>query len=155
MAGMFEFVDVGPDFGLPVVIVDRGFTTAGAASVELAANGGRGSLRRDLDEDAADFLDVFIFSNQVFVAEDVAKAEFTGFALGFRAGVKRAVLSAQLLGRIAGHPKRFFVDHQFRPRRNFAPKVLPTAPNRETRIPVTRVPCNLSALVETLTCSFS
>src|SRR5450432_552172 len=155
MAGVLKLVNVGPNLSLPIAVMDRGFATGGAASVKIAGKEMCGGLRRELDEDAADFLDVFIFSNQVFVAEDVAKAEFTGFALGFRAGVKRAVLSAQLLGRITGHPKRFFVDHQFRPRRNFAPKVIPTAPNRETRISVTRVPSNLSALAETLTCSFS
>ncbi len=57
-----------------------------------------GRLGLEFDEDAADFLDVFILSDHVLVAQDVAKAELAGFVLGLGAGVKRTVLGAQLLG---------------------------------------------------------
>jgi len=37
VAGVFEFVDVGPDFGLPRQIVGGGFAAAGTAGVESNA----------------------------------------------------------------------------------------------------------------------
>ncbi len=44
VAGVLEFVDIGPDFGLPGVVVDRGLAAGGAAGVELQRGGdGRAS----------------------------------------------------------------------------------------------------------------
>ena len=34
MAGVFEFVDVGPDFGLPGALVGRGLSATGTAGVK-------------------------------------------------------------------------------------------------------------------------
>src|SRR5579863_432415 len=127
MAGMLELMDVGPDFSLPGVIVDGGFAAGGAAGVEFAHDGMSGRVGLKFDEDAADFLDVFVLADHVFVAEDEAKAEFAGFALGLGASVERTVLGAQLLSRVAGHPKGFFVEHSGPPQENLAPKVPPTA----------------------------
>jgi len=39
MAGMLEFVDVGPNFRLPAFFVDGGFPAAGATSVQSGLNG--------------------------------------------------------------------------------------------------------------------
>ena len=84
MAGVFELVDVGPDFGLPAFFVGGGFAAGGAAGVEGNGN----SLDTDGDgsgqfhEDAADFLNFFVFAEQVLVAQQVAEAEFLGFRLG-------------------------------------------------------------------------
>ena len=55
-------------------------------------------LRLQFDEYAADFLYVVVVSDQVFVAQEIAKAELCGFPLGLGAGMKRPVLGAQLLG---------------------------------------------------------
>ena len=155
MAGVLELVDVCPDLGFPGPVVNRSLATGGAAGMEFTDYRMGSELRLKFDEDAADFLDIFIFSNHVFVSKDIAKAEFAGFPLGFRASVERAILGPQLLGRVAGHPKGLFVEHSVSPQELLcAPKVLPTAPNRETRIPVTTVPSNLNALLQDLTVSF-
>ena len=39
MAGVFELVDVGPDFGLPALFMGGGFATGGAAGVKGHGNG--------------------------------------------------------------------------------------------------------------------
>ncbi len=36
-----------------------------------------------------------------------------GVRFGFGAGVEGAVLGAELLGRVAGHPESFFVSHTY------------------------------------------
>jgi hypothetical protein len=38
MAGMLEFVDVRPNFRLPALFVDGGFSTSGAARVQSSSN---------------------------------------------------------------------------------------------------------------------
>src|SRR5712692_5132444 len=144
VAGVLELVNVGPDLGLPGLIVNRGFATSGAAGVQFARYGMRRSVRLEFDEDAAHFLDIFICSDHVFVAQNVAKAQLASFPLGFCASVERAILGAQLLGRVTGHPKRFLVDHSASPQENFAPTVPPTASNRETRISRQNMPSNSS-----------
>src|SRR5204863_7352677 len=74
-------------------------------------------LQRKLDKNAADFLDVIVFANHVLIAQDVTKAQLASFALGLGTSVERPIFSPQLLGGVAGHPKRFLVDHSASPRR--------------------------------------
>ena len=71
----------------------------------------RQNRARQLDEDAANFLDLLVLVEHVFVAEQVAESQFAGFSFGFGARVERAILRPQLLGRVASHPEGFFVVH--------------------------------------------
>ena len=41
MAGVLEFVDIGPDFSLPGFIMNSGFAAGGATGVELADQASR------------------------------------------------------------------------------------------------------------------
>src|SRR5437660_5219265 len=68
-------------------------------------------IRLEFDEDAAYFFDVFVFANEMFVAQQISEAELAGFPFGLRASVEWAVLSPQLLGRVAGHPKSYLINH--------------------------------------------
>src|SRR6267154_3642535 len=100
VAGMLKFVDVGPYLGLPGFIMNRRFTAGGAAGVQLPNQAGRDGDRpgRQLNKDAADFLDVFVIANDVFVAQQVAEGQFSGFAFGLGASVKGAILGPHLFG---------------------------------------------------------
>ncbi len=120
MAGVFEFVDVGPDFGLPAMVMDERFAATGAAGVEFAGDVRQGKLLLEFNEDAAHLFDVFVFPDHVLVAQDVPKAKFVGLTLGFGSSVEWAVLGTQLLGRVTRHPKGFFVDHSASPRKDFS-----------------------------------
>jgi hypothetical protein len=71
--GVFEFVNVGPDFSLPGFLVTGRLTASGTAGVQ--SDGRRfdcadaGSPRsRQFNEDAPDFLDFLVRVEQVFVA---------------------------------------------------------------------------------------
>jgi hypothetical protein len=113
VAGVFEFVDVGPDLGLPTLLVRGGFATGGAAGVQrhrdhLDSNRSRA---RQFHENAADFLDLFVLAQDVLVAQQVAESEFLGLGLSLDAGVKWTVLRPQLLGGVACHPESLFVGH--------------------------------------------
>lgn len=114
---MLEFMNIGPHFGLPWLLVDGRLAAAGATGVQTLRWFWERSLGRKFDENAAHFLDIFVLADQVFVPKQVIEAQFPGLALGLGAGVERAVFSPQLLGGVAGHPKRFFVGHPICPRR--------------------------------------
>src|SRR6266404_7879518 len=83
-----------------------------------------------LDEHAAYFLDVLVFPNQVLVAQHIAEAELVCLAFRFQSCMEGAVLGPKLLGRVACHPKRFFVDHSACPRRSLR-QSLESNPDRE------------------------
>src|SRR5205823_2729692 len=117
--GVLELVDIGPDFGLPGQLVDCRLPATGATGVQLSGRERQRTLRLKLDEDAANFLDVVIFADDMFVAQDVIKAQLTGFALGLGASVEWSVFGPQLFGGVTGHPKRFLVDHSASPREDF------------------------------------
>ncbi|PYV62406.1 MAG: hypothetical protein DMG97_40560 [Acidobacteria bacterium] len=119
MPGVFELVDIGPDFGLPGQLVDCRLSAAGATGVQFGGHERQRTLRLKFDEDAANFLDFVIFADDMFVAQNVIKAQLTGFALGLGTSVERPVFGPQLLGGVAGHPKRFLVDHSASPREDF------------------------------------
>lgn len=118
VAGVFEFVDVSPNFGLPSLVVSSGLAAGSAAGVE-----GHGKLFRadgdcsfKFDEDAADFLDLIVGAEKMLVAEEISEAELSGFEFRLGAGVEGSVLGPQLLGRVARHPESLFVGHRwFRP----------------------------------------
>jgi hypothetical protein len=67
MAGMFEFVDVSPDFCLPRFVVDGRFAAAGTTGVQLARLVGLIGNFLKFQKHAADFLDVFVFADDVLV----------------------------------------------------------------------------------------
>jgi hypothetical protein len=69
MPRMLEFMDIGPDLGLPALLVDRGFAATGTAGVE----GDRPAFvfevmrSRQLDENAADFFNLLIFAEEMLI----------------------------------------------------------------------------------------
>ena len=67
MAGVFEFVDVSPDFCLPRFVVDRRLATAGTTGVQLARLVALIGNFLKFQKHAADFLDVFVFPDDVLV----------------------------------------------------------------------------------------
>src|SRR5258708_38211476 len=116
MAGVFKLVDVRPDLGLPRMIVRGGFAAGGATGMKTDRGNFRDNRPRQFQKDAANLLDLFILIEHVFVAQKVAEAQLTGFRFGLDAGVKWAIFRAQLLGRVASHPKGFFLIHTAPPR---------------------------------------
>src|ERR1700746_2514560 len=76
------------------------------------------------NENTAYFFDIFVLPNQVFVTQQVAESEPIGLSFGLTASVERAILGPQLLGRIAGHPEGFLIDHfGFAPEERFANRI--------------------------------
>ena len=68
VAGMFEFVDVGPDFRLPGSLVGRRLAAAGTAGMKgHTLPRGRGSIL-EFEKDAADFFNLFVRTEDVLVA---------------------------------------------------------------------------------------
>ena len=117
VADVLKFVNISPDFSLPVFFMNRVLTTGGAAGVKLAHNraGWRSVRAGQLDEDTPHFLDVFVGVDDVLVTEQKAKSQLAGFGLGLSAGLKGSVFRAQLFNGITGHPEAFFSGH-FLPR---------------------------------------
>src|SRR5579859_3501275 len=71
MAGVLKLVNVGPNFSQPMFLMDRSFAASGAASVKPSNHGpGRrlGSVGQ-LNEDTANFLDVFVGVDHMLVAQ--------------------------------------------------------------------------------------
>ena len=70
MPDVLELVNIGPDFSLPVFLVDRRFAAGGASGVKFANHrtGRRPVCSRQFDKDATHFLDVFVGVDYVFVA---------------------------------------------------------------------------------------
>src|SRR2546428_1646578 len=112
VASMLEFVDVGPDLGLPGLIVHCRLSTARAPSMELSHNSHCGGhCSRQFDKNAADFLNIIIIANEVFVAQQIAKSQLARFHFRLGAGVKGPVFRPQLFGGITRHPESFLVRH--------------------------------------------
>lgn len=111
VAGVLKFVNVGPHLRLPTLIVTGGFSAGGATGMQTDWAGQLRNLGGQLDENAANFLNLFVFVEHVLVAQQVAKVKIAGLGLGLSAGMKRTIFSSQLLGRVASHPKRLFVMH--------------------------------------------
>src|SRR5438128_3540844 len=112
VASMLEFVDVGPNLGLPGLIVHCRLSTARAPSMELSHNSHCGGhCSRQFDKNAADFLNIIIIANEVFVAQQIAKSQLARFHFRLGAGVKGPIFRAQLFGGITGHPESFLVLH--------------------------------------------
>jgi len=115
MPDVLELVNIGPDFSLPVFLVDGSLAASGASGVELANHRtGRRVVRgRQFDKDATHFLDVFVGIDYVFVAQQEAKSQLAGLGLGFGTSVEGPIFRSQLLNRVASHPKAFFSIHFF------------------------------------------
>src|SRR5215471_3531061 len=111
MAAVLEFVNIGPDFGLPRLFVSRGFATGRAAGVEHDSRFWSGGYILQLNKHAANFFDFVVWAEDVFVAQQVSKTELAGFYLSFLPSMKRSVFGAELLGRVARHPESILVCH--------------------------------------------
>src|SRR5580698_3651017 len=72
---MFKLVDVGPDLGLPAVVVRSGFPAGGAAGMQrdLHRFDRRRNRPRQFDEDAAHLVDLLVFAQHVLVTQQIAK----------------------------------------------------------------------------------
>lgn len=118
VAGVFEFVNVSPNLGLPSLVVSGGLAARGATGVEGGGKvlGADGNCSVEFDEDAADFFDLIVWAEKMLVAEEVSETQLSGFEFRLGTGMEGSVLGPQLLGRIARHPEGFFVRHRwFRP----------------------------------------
>lgn len=113
--GMLKFVNIGPHFRAPSLVVQSHFSAGGAAGVQFAIRRGGFDVAGQLDEYAADFLDVIICIYQMFVAQEVSETQLVGFGLSFGAGVKGSIFGSQLLGRVTSHPESFFMRHRSMP----------------------------------------
>jgi len=113
VAGMFELVDVGPNFSLPGQVVRGSFSATGAAGMEHDALAGGSLDVLEFEENAADFFDFFVGTEDVFIAKQVSEAKFAGLEFGFLAGMERPIFGTQLLSRVASHPERIFVSHAY------------------------------------------
>src|SRR5581483_11121543 len=112
VAGMFKLVNIGPNLGLPSQVVHRRLPAAGTSGVETADDSfGLGSILQ-LNENAAHFLDVFVITDDVLIAQQEIEAQLACFHLSLVAGMKRAIFRPQLLGGIASHPEGFLVSHR-------------------------------------------
>src|SRR5208282_94834 len=94
VAGMLEFVNVGPDFGLPRLVVGGRLSATGTARVEgdgRPQRGGRGGRAGQFEEDATHVFDLAVGAENVLVTQEVSKAELAGLGFGFFAGEERSV----------------------------------------------------------------
>src|SRR5579871_3356733 len=118
VAGVLEFVNVGPDLSLPPCLMRRRLSTAGTARVQSDRRsfGSDGDGALEFEEDAAHFFDFLVYAEQMLVAEQVSKAQPPGFGFGFGTVSERAIFGPKLVGGVARHPKGFDVRHcWFRP----------------------------------------
>jgi len=76
MADVLKFMNIGPHFSLPVFVMNGGFSAGGAARVKLSDYGTGWGLAShgQFDEDAANFLDVFVGVDDVLVAQEKAES---------------------------------------------------------------------------------
>jgi len=112
MAGMFEFVNIGPNLSLPVFVVGGRFAASGATGVEGEGRYfGRWNSSRQFDKDAAHFLNFLIFAEKMLVTQKVTKTQRSSLGFGFAPSKKRAVFRPQLLSRVTRHPKDLSVSH--------------------------------------------
>lgn len=118
VAGVFEFMDVGPNLGLPSLIVSGGLAARGAAGMERYRKfvGADENCSVEFDEDAADFFDLIVRAEKMLITEEISETQLSGFEFRLGTGMEGSVFGPQLLSRIARHPKGFFVRHRwFRP----------------------------------------
>lgn len=94
---MFKLVDVGPDLGLPAIIMHPGSATGGATGVKLFGTACK-RFRLKLNKDAADFFDIVIAADDMLVSQQIPETQLCRLPLGLGAGVERPVLGPQLLG---------------------------------------------------------
>ena len=99
MAGMLEFVDVRPYFGLPAVVVDGAGPASGAPGVQFLGGIARTAwLRLQFDENAADLFNIFVVSDYMFVTQEIGEPQLASLVLGLRPGVKRSIFGPELFG---------------------------------------------------------
>src|SRR5947208_14209882 len=99
MARVFKLVNVGPDFCAPTLIMCFGFAARSTTSVESDRKALR-SMVLQFDENRAHFLYIFVFPDDVLVAQEISEAKFTGFQFSFYTGMKWSVFCPHLLRRV-------------------------------------------------------
>jgi len=93
VARVFELVDIGPDLGLPAFFVSGRFTAGGTSGVQrdgwrfYAYRYGAGQF----DENAANFFNLLVRSEEMLVSQQVSETELSSFRLSFGARMKRAI----------------------------------------------------------------
>lgn len=94
MAGMLELVNVCPDFRFPALSVSGRFSAGSATGMKRNLDGfdSDRSSPRQFDEDASNFLHLFVFAEDMLVAQQISKTELLGFRFRLGASVKRAIL---------------------------------------------------------------
>jgi hypothetical protein len=145
MAGMFKFVDIGPDLRLPSLFMRGRFSTGGTTGMkrDLALLATHGSGSGQLYEDASHFLNFFIDSENVLVAEQVSETELPRLRFRLRARTERSIFGSKLFRRVACHPKGFCVCHL----QVFAPVNRPCAAPRALTKEIQAAGCNYGAAV--------
>jgi hypothetical protein len=99
VAAMLKFVDIGPDLGLPPLVVDRHLPARSTARVKFPALFfDRSWPLGKLDENAADLLNVLIGVNHMLIAKQKGESQLSRLLLGLGPGVKRTVFGPQLFG---------------------------------------------------------
>ena len=64
-----------------------------------------------LQENAANLLDLLVFVQQVLVTQEIKESQLAGLGFRLGAGMKWPILRPQLLGGVTGHPESLFVSH--------------------------------------------
>src|SRR5580704_6774874 len=113
VADVLELMNIGPHFSLPVFLVNRGFATGGAAGMQPADHRACRHMVSigQFDEDAADFLDVFVGVDHVLVTQKKTESQLARFGFGLGAGLKGSVFGSELLDGVTRHPEAFFSGH--------------------------------------------
>ncbi len=85
VAGVFKFVDVGPDFGAPRGVVSSGLAAGCAASVQSHGRWSESDRRcaGQFYKDAANLFYFLVRPEKMLVAEKVSEAQFAGLEFGF------------------------------------------------------------------------
>ena len=78
MPGVFELVDIGPDFGLPGQLVDCRLSAAGATGVQFGGHERQRTLRLKFDDGA---LEISAETPDIGEAREAIPAPFKGEAL--------------------------------------------------------------------------
>src|SRR5579864_8446099 len=109
MPRVFEFVNVRPNLRLPREFMRLRLAAGSTPGVQTC--GGhpltwhRARPIRQLNKDAPDLLDFLVGADQMFIAQEISKAQLSSLRLSLGARVERPVFGPQLIGRVASHPE--------------------------------------------------
>jgi hypothetical protein len=97
MPRVLKLVDIRPHFGLPRLIVSSARSAGGATGVKADGGDFGHKCPGQLNENAANLLDLFSFVEQVFVTQQVAESQLASLSLCLGTGEKWSILCPQLL----------------------------------------------------------